>query len=85
MGRLSQRTAAGTDPSRLIQHGALCFCVIKKSLRILLITSRGTGRWIVPKGWPIDGKSPAELSRWNRLGDGSRRAFSAGDVTTLRD
>jgi len=23
---------------------------------VLLVTSRDTGRWIIPKGWPIDGK-----------------------------
>lgn len=25
--------------------------------RILMITSRGTGRWIIPKGWPMTGRS----------------------------
>ncbi len=27
---------------------------------LLLVTSRGTGQWIIPKGWPIDGLSNAE-------------------------
>ena len=27
---------------------------------VCIITSRGTGRWIVPKGWPMAGLSPAE-------------------------
>jgi len=27
---------------------------------ILLITSRETRRWVIPKGWPMPGKSPAE-------------------------
>jgi 8-oxo-dGTP pyrophosphatase MutT (NUDIX family) len=27
---------------------------------VLLITSRDTGRWVVPRGNPISGKSPAE-------------------------
>lgn len=27
---------------------------------LLLITSRGTGQWIIPKGWPIDGLTNAE-------------------------
>ncbi|MEM9240405.1 MAG: NUDIX hydrolase [Pseudomonadota bacterium] len=26
-------------------------------LRVLLITSRDTGRWIIPKGWPVKGCS----------------------------
>jgi 8-oxo-dGTP pyrophosphatase MutT (NUDIX family) len=25
---------------------------------VLLVTSRDTGRWIIPKGWPLKGKSP---------------------------
>ena len=29
-------------------------------LEILLITSRETGRWVVPKGWPMRGHSEAE-------------------------
>ncbi len=29
-------------------------------LEVLLITSRDTGRWVVPRGNPIAGKSPAE-------------------------
>jgi 8-oxo-dGTP pyrophosphatase MutT (NUDIX family) len=29
-------------------------------IEVLLITSRDTGRWVVPRGNPIPGKSPAE-------------------------
>jgi 8-oxo-dGTP pyrophosphatase MutT (NUDIX family) len=29
-------------------------------LEILLITSRDTRRWVIPKGWPIKGKSSAK-------------------------
>jgi 8-oxo-dGTP pyrophosphatase MutT (NUDIX family) len=28
------------------------------SIEIMLITSRGTRRWVVPKGWPIKGRKP---------------------------
>ncbi len=31
-------------------------------LEVLLITSRETGRWIIPKGWPIRGRSPSEAA-----------------------
>lgn len=27
-------------------------------LRVLLVTSRETRRWVMPKGWPMDGKKP---------------------------
>jgi|TARA_R110002049_G_scaffold23781_6_gene84707 8-oxo-dGTP pyrophosphatase MutT (NUDIX family) len=38
-----------------VQVAALCFRDTEDGKRVLLITSRDTGRWIVPKGWPIDG------------------------------
>lgn len=41
------------------QFAALCFRVKKDEVQICLITSRGTGRWILPKGWPMDGETPA--------------------------
>ena len=31
-------------------------------LRVLLVTSRDTGRWVLPKGWPIDGLDPWEAA-----------------------
>jgi 8-oxo-dGTP pyrophosphatase MutT (NUDIX family) len=27
-------------------------------LRVLMVTSRDTGRWVLPKGWTMDGKKP---------------------------
>ena len=44
------------------QFGALCYRVEKGMVQILLVTSRGTKRWIVPKGWPEDGLTPAEAA-----------------------
>jgi len=41
------------------QYAALCYRQRPgKAVEILLITSRGTGRWIPPKGWPIAGLAP---------------------------
>lgn len=42
------------------QYAALCYRWAPKSDRveILLLTSRDTGRWIIPKGWPM-GDKPA--------------------------
>ncbi len=43
----------------LEQAGALPWRIGRcGSLRILLVTSRRRGRWIVPKGWPWNGRSP---------------------------
>ena len=41
------------------QFGALCYRVRRGKVQILLITSRGSKRWITPKGWPMDGRTPA--------------------------
>ncbi len=41
------------------QIAALCYRTTKKGAKVLLITSRGTGRWIIPKGWPMK-----EASSW---------------------
>jgi 8-oxo-dGTP pyrophosphatase MutT (NUDIX family) len=32
------------------------------AFEILLITSRGTGRWVIPKGSPMQGKTPLEAA-----------------------
>jgi 8-oxo-dGTP pyrophosphatase MutT (NUDIX family) len=42
-----------------IQHAALPFRRRDDgNLEIMLVTSRGTGRWIIPKGWPKKGRAP---------------------------
>jgi 8-oxo-dGTP pyrophosphatase MutT (NUDIX family) len=30
--------------------------------RVLLLTSRDTGRWVIPKGWPMKGREPYEAA-----------------------
>lgn len=41
------------------QFAALCYRINGGRPEILLITARRSGRWIVPKGWPMDGMTPA--------------------------
>lgn len=41
------------------QFAALCYRVKKGKVQILLVTSRRSKRWIAPKGWPMEGKTPA--------------------------
>jgi len=53
------------------QFAALCFRVRRGKPEILIITSRGSKRWIVPKGWPIDGVTPAACAAqeaWEEAG-----------------
>lgn len=57
-------------PKRL-QMAALCHRGHGEDKEYLLVTSRGTGRWIIPKGWPIRGLSSNETAlreAWEEAG-----------------
>lgn len=54
-----------------VQVGALCYRRKGGSLEVLLITSRETRRWIIPKGWPmrdVDLHEAAEREAWEEAG-----------------
>lgn len=74
-------SAADRKPSR--QFAALPYTIgADGEARVLLITSRGTGRWVLPKGWPAASDATnAETAR--------REAFEEagvqGDVVGLKE
>ena len=45
-----------------LQFAALPFRIASGAVEVLLITSRETQRWIIPKGWPIRGLRPREVA-----------------------
>jgi 8-oxo-dGTP pyrophosphatase MutT (NUDIX family) len=45
-----------------IQYAALPYQLRGGRLWILLISSRRTRRWIIPKGWPMTGRKPHEAA-----------------------
>jgi 8-oxo-dGTP pyrophosphatase MutT (NUDIX family) len=55
MKGLEKKTRLGAGPGR--QYAALPFRY-EHSLEILLISSRETHRWVIPKGWPMKGRKP---------------------------
>ncbi len=56
-----------------MQNAALCYRRDKRGkTEVLLITSRDTGRWVLPKGWPIKGLTPPEAA--------AREAFEEAGV-----
>lgn len=64
LGPLLQR------PKRL-QVAALCHRGEGDNKEYLLVTSRDTGRWIIPKGWPIRGLTSNEAAlqeAWEEAG-----------------
>lgn len=53
------------------QVGALCYRRKAGQVEVLLITSRETRRWIIPKGWPVKGLEPhqaAAREAWEEAG-----------------
>jgi hypothetical protein len=58
--------------AKRVQYGALPYRLTARSRpQFMLVTSRETRRWIIPKGWPKKGKSPhhsASVKPLKRLG-----------------
>lgn len=46
------------------QYAALCFRAAAQGegIEILVVTSRDSGRWIIPKGWPMKDRKPHEAA-----------------------
>jgi 8-oxo-dGTP pyrophosphatase MutT (NUDIX family) len=56
-----------------VQHGALPYRIGPDgAVQLLLVTSRQTRRWIIPKGWPIKGLKPSKSA--------AREAFEEAGV-----
>lgn len=67
--KASQFLAEGSTPRS--QYAALCWRMHRGQVEVLLITSRDTGRWVIPKGWPMDGMDPADAAAreaWEEAG-----------------
>jgi 8-oxo-dGTP pyrophosphatase MutT (NUDIX family) len=57
------RKAAARLP-RHRQYGAIPLRFgSRDQLEVLLVTSRGSGRWVIPKGWPMRNRTPAGTAR----------------------
>lgn len=71
MESLAQSQSTASCDGMAQQFGALCWRMHLNGPEVLLITSRDTGRWILPKGWPMKGRSPAEAAAqeaWEEAG-----------------
>jgi 8-oxo-dGTP pyrophosphatase MutT (NUDIX family) len=70
-GTLDTGKTPMTDPTFKTQFGALCWRLGKNGAEILLISSRDTGRWVIPKGWAMQGRSGPEaaaIEAWEEAG-----------------
>jgi 8-oxo-dGTP pyrophosphatase MutT (NUDIX family) len=54
--------AIGTEALR--QYAAICYRITaERGVEVLLVTTRETRRWTIPKGWPIKGCSGHEVAK----------------------
>ncbi|MDU8909824.1 NUDIX hydrolase [Aestuariicoccus sp. MJ-SS9] len=44
-------------------------------LQILMVTSRDTGRWVMPKGWEMDGKKPWAAAEIEALEEAGAKGY----------
>lgn len=54
-----------------VQYGALCWRLHQGRVQVLLITGRDSGRWMIPRGWPMAGLPPhatARIEAWEEAG-----------------
>ncbi|MBY3246083.1 NUDIX hydrolase [Rhizobium laguerreae] len=75
----------------LQQYGAVCFRYLgdEDKVEILLVTSRQSRRWVIPKGWPMRRKKPFETAATEALEEagvqGSVRKKPIGRYTYLKE
>lgn len=80
--KMDQHPGTGTDA--MAQTGALCYRVTaRRGVEVLLVTSRDTGRWVIPKGWLMKGRSPAEAALREAFEEAGVEGEVAGDMLGL--
>ena len=63
---MDTRQVTACREGELVQYAALPYR-LSGGLMVLLLTSRDTGRWVLPKGWPMKGKTPYSAARREAL------------------
>jgi 8-oxo-dGTP pyrophosphatase MutT (NUDIX family) len=59
---MSPPASPSRSPDRLSQIAALPMRAVDGRIEVCLVTTRETGRWTVPKGWPMKGLSDREAA-----------------------
>jgi 8-oxo-dGTP pyrophosphatase MutT (NUDIX family) len=83
LGKLAEEAERLFSGRAIQQYAAICYRRQSPSadVEVLLISARASGRWIIPKGWPIEQKLPhqvAEREAWEEAGikgKAKKRAF----------
>jgi len=71
------------EPRKVNSYGRIQYAALpyrgrtKSELQVMLVTSRGTRRWVIPKGWPKSGMPPHQTAAAEAFEEGG----VAGKVT----
>ncbi len=52
----------------------------KDQVKVLMVTSRDTGRWVMPKGWQMDGKKPWAAAEIEALEEAGAKGHIGSDM-----
>src|SRR5258707_13472663 len=75
---IPKKRSKAKPPTR-VQYGALPYRLNDDaSVQVLLVTSRETKRWIIPKGWPIKGLKPSKAAAREAYEEAGVRGRIAG-------
>jgi 8-oxo-dGTP pyrophosphatase MutT (NUDIX family) len=88
LGQLAEQADRLFRGQAIEQYAAICYMRMPDSIKVLLITSRQSGRWVIPKGWAMDDRAPhqvAEREAWEEAGiRGKARKKPFGYYTYLK-
>jgi len=66
--KAKKQPAQNITDTGFVQYASLIWRRLESgALEVLLVTSRDTGRWVIPKGWPMQGKKPHEAAAQEAL------------------
>lgn len=72
LAKIAAPTSKSIKGAAITQYAALCIRgAAPDHIEVLMITSRDSGRWVIPKGWPMKKKKPhrvAALEAWEEAG-----------------
>ncbi|MFN0262898.1 NUDIX hydrolase [Tepidamorphus sp. 3E244] len=88
LGSMADAVRSAFALPQRVQFAALAYRESDKGLEYMLLTSRDTGRWIIPKGWPTsngDGVQTAAQEAWEEAGiRGELAAEPIGDYGYMK-
>lgn len=77
---MGANTSAGPTPAVLHQAGALVYRVVSGELLLLMLTSRETARWIIPKGNIDPGLTAAQAAQMEVLEEAGLEGVVEGEI-----